>query len=83
MTVSGTINGLDLSYSDLEKMGWSPQLIEDYQSLKREMKPQSGTVADPNGVYVANQSGQYFRTDTPGLWFNPYAGSKTGWIQIV
>ena len=72
-----------ISYADLEKLGWSNSLINDYQGLKRELSPQSGTDTDPNTIYRSNLSGTYFDTATPGMWFNPTIGELTGWIQIV
>lgn len=74
----------DISYSDLERAGWPMSVIEDYQSFKRGVAPQSGTDADPNTIYTANINGFYVKTNGPtGLWFNPTVGAKTGWIQIV
>ena len=72
-----------ISYADLQKLGWPLTLIDDYQGLKRELSPQSGTAVDPNNIYRSNLSGQYFDTATPGMWFNPTVGELTGWIQIV
>jgi hypothetical protein len=72
-----------ISYSDLERLGWPNDLINDYQGIKLDFVPQSGTEADPNGVYVANLNGIYFDTSTPAMWFNPTPGDTEGWIQIV
>lgn len=72
-----------ISYADLEKLGWPYNLIEDYQGLKRELSPQSGTEVDPNGIYAANLNGFYVDTSSPGLWFNPTPEAETGWIQLV
>jgi len=73
-----------ISYADMEKIGWPQSRIEDYQGLKREIAPLSGTDADPHGIYPANLSGLYIKTNAPtGLWFNPSVGDMTGWIQIV
>lgn len=72
-----------ISYSDLQRLGWPNALIEDYQGMKRDLIPQSGTETNPNGVYVANFNGQYFDTGTPAMWYNPVPGADTGWIQIV
>jgi hypothetical protein len=74
---------VDISYSDLEKIGWPLTLINDYQDLKTNLKPQSGTDTDPNGIYVSNLNGFYIDTATPGQWFNPTEGIDTGWIQLV
>ncbi len=73
-----------ISYADLEKIGWPQALIEDYEGLKRELVPQTGTEVDPNGIYQSNLNGFYFsRTPPEKLWFNPVAGELTGWIQLV
>ena len=71
------------SYADLERLGWPNWLIDDYLGRLRELSPQHGTDADPNGIYTANVNGQYFDTSTPSHWFNPTPGADTGWIQIV
>ena len=72
----------DISYSDLERAGWTQALINDYQGLKRDFTPQRGTETDPNGIYEANRNGFYVDTATPSLWFNPAPGELTGWIQL-
>lgn len=73
-----------ISYADLEKIGWPQALIEDYEGLKRELAPQKGEEADPNGVYMSNLNGFYFSSTPPEkLWFNPTPGELTGWIQLV
>lgn len=72
----------NLSYGDLERAGWPNWLIEDYLGRLRELTPQRGTDADPNGIYVANLNGFYIDTSTPALWFNPNAGEDTGWIAL-
>ena len=72
-----------ISYADLEKLGWPLSLIDDYQGLKRELSPQSGTDTDPNTIYRSNLNKTYFDTVTPSMWFNPTVGAITGWIQIV
>lgn len=72
-----------ISYSDLQRLGWPNILIEDYQGLKRELVAQSGTEADPNGIYAANLNGFYVDTSTPGLWYNDTPGEQTGWVQLV
>ena len=77
-----------ISYGDLERLGWPHFLIEDYLGLKREISPQHGEAADPNGVFVSNRSKFYVyidpdSIDPPGLWFNPVVGVDDGWIQIV
>ena len=77
------IDSLDLSYSDLQRLGWSDALIEDYQGFKRSMIPQSGSAVNPNTIYVANRNGFYVDTATPGYWFNPTNGAITGWIQLI
>jgi hypothetical protein len=63
-----------IGYADLERMGWSQYLIDDYLGLKREVVAQQGTDTDPNGFYVD--------TATPQLWFNPVTGATTGWIAL-
>jgi len=74
----------DVSYAELERAGWPQFLIDDYIGLKRELLPQSGTDADPNGIYVANLNGMYIKTDaTQALWFNPTPGEDTGWVQVA
>jgi len=73
----------DLSYADLERLGWPSWLIDDYIGRLQELRPQSGTETDPNGVYESNLNGQYFDTATPALWYNPAPGELTGWIQIA
>lgn len=76
-----------ISYADLEKIGWPQALIDDYEGLKRELVPQTGMEADPNGVYAANLNRFYVYSDpsipASGLWFNPVAGELTGWIQVA
>ena len=73
-----------ISYGDLERLGWPQILIDDYLGRLRELTPQRGTDADPNGLYVANLNGFYVKTDaTTALWFNPSPGENTGWIQIA
>lgn len=76
-----------ISYSDLQALGWPDHLINDYQGFKQDVQnlyiPQSGTDADPNGIYEANFNGIYFDTGTPGMWYNPTPGADTGWVQIV
>lgn len=76
---------LNLSYADLQTMGFDPKFIEDYQGLKREFIPQSSaTTANPNNIFESNLNGQFFYTGaTKALWFNPIPGQKTGWLQIV
>ncbi len=72
-----------VSYADLERLGWPQWLIDDYMGRLRELTPQHGADADPNGIYVANLNGMYVDTTTPGYWFNPVPGESTGWVQIV
>jgi len=72
-----------VSYADLERLGWPQWLIDDYMGRLRELTPQHGTDADPNGIYAANLNGMYVDTTTPGYWFNPVPGESTGWVQIV
>lgn len=72
-----------VSYADLEKLGWPQSLIDDYQGLKRELSPQSGTEPNPNTIYRSNLNQTYFDVTTPAMWFNPTVGKLTGWIQIV
>lgn len=77
-----------ISYAELERLGWPQFLIDDYLGRLDELTPQSGTTADPNGVYFANLNGFYVKNDpaaTPptALWFNPSPGANTGWIQLA
>lgn len=82
--MSGFIQDLDISYADMERQGFAQSFINDYQGFKQAMKVQTGTDADPNGLYVATISGYYVKTNAPtGLWFNPSPGADTGWIQLV
>jgi len=83
MTVNTTIDLVDASYSDLERAGWPQIVIEDYQSFKRSVKPQSGVEPDPNTIYAANLTGLYIDTLLVATWFNPTNGALTGWIQIA
>ncbi len=83
MTVNTVLDLVDASYSDLERAGWPQIVIEDYQSFKRSVKPQSGTDVNPNSIYAANLTGLYIDTATPTTWFNPTNGALTGWIQIA
>jgi hypothetical protein len=71
-----------IGYADLERLGWSQYLIDDYLGLKREVVAQRGTDVDPNGIYEANLNGFYVDTATPQLWFNPVIGATTGWIAL-
>jgi hypothetical protein len=71
-----------IGYADLERMGWSQYLIDDYLGLKREVVAQRGTDTDPNGIYEANLNGFYVDTATPQLWFNSVIGATTGWIAL-
>lgn len=77
------IESLDLSYSELQAMGFTGAFIQDYQGNKRDLEPQRGEDTDPNNIYSANRNGFYVDTVTPGLWFNPTPGALTGWIQLV
>ena len=77
-----TINNTQISYADLEKAGWPMALIDDYQSFKRNVLPQHGAEADPNNVYKSNLNGFYIDTNLNVMWFNPTAGSTTGWVQV-
>lgn len=70
------------SYADLEKLGWPNWLIDDYMGRLRELTPQHGTDADPNGIYTANLNGLYIDTATPAMWFNSIPGTDTGWIAV-
>jgi hypothetical protein len=72
-----------ISYADLERMGWPQHLINDYMGRIQDFSPQYGTDSDPNGIYVANMNGFYVDTATPGLWFSPVPDSDSEWIQIV
>lgn len=78
-----------ISYADLEKLGWPQHLIDDYEGLKRELVPQTGPDANPNGIYTANLNGMYIEISPPGppptlsLWYNPAPGASTGWVQIA
>ena len=70
------------SYGDLERLGWPQWLIDDYLGRLRELTPQRGTDADPNGLYVANVNGFYVDTNLNALWFNPAPGEDTGWTAL-
>ena len=83
MTQQNFIEDLDISYADMEQQGFAQSFINDYQGFKQSMRALSGTDADPNGLYTANLTGWYVDTSTPGLWFNPAPGARTGWIQLV
>lgn len=83
MTVNTIIDLVDASYSDLERAGWTQIVIEDYQSFKRNISPQSGEEPDPNGIYAANLTKLYIDTLLVTTWFNPTNGALTGWIQIA
>lgn len=72
-----------VSYADLERMGWPQHLINDYMGRIQDLTPQHGTDADPNGIYQANLNGFYVDTSTPGLWFSPIPGTNDEWTQIV
>jgi hypothetical protein len=72
---------LALGYGDLERMGFNPKFIEDYQGIKRELVPQRGADTNPNGIYVANLNSLYFDTTTPSLWIG-IAGTDNQWIKI-
>lgn len=75
---------IDISYAALESLGWPPYLTDDYLGLKREVVPQRGTDADPNGIYASNLNGFYVKINAPfSLWFNPTQGDLTGWIQLI
>jgi hypothetical protein len=71
-----------IGYADLERLGWSNYLIDDYLGLKREVVAQRGTDVDPNGIYEANLNGFYVDIATPQLWFNSVIGATTGWIAL-
>jgi len=80
------IEGRDISYADMERQGFDPSFIDDYQALKRELRPLVGNVTPPNTSIQSNLSGFYIYSDSPNpveLWFNPTAGVDTGWIQLV
>ena len=73
-----------ISYADLEKLGWPQHLIDDYIGRLRDLTPQHGPEADPNGVYQSNLNGFFYSTTPPEkLWFNPKPGEFTGWISLV
>lgn len=71
-----------ISYGDLERLGWPQYLIDDYLGRLRELTPQRGTEADPNGIFEANLNGMYIDTNLNVIWFNPSPGADTGWIQV-
>lgn len=83
MTQQNFIQDVDISYGDMEKQGFAQSFIDDYQGFKRSMRAQSGTDANPNGIYTATLSGFYVNTAAPALWFNPSPGARTGWIQLI
>jgi len=72
----------DISYGDMEKQGFQQSFINDYQSLKRALRPLTGSVLPENNIR-SNLSGFYVRTGTVQLWFNSTPGVNTGWVQIV
>lgn len=76
------IDSPELSYAELEAIGWPNQLIDEYLSMKRNFTPQRGTEADPNSVYRANLNGMYIDTNLGVLWFNPTPGALTGWVAL-
>lgn len=80
--MSNQIASPELSYSDLERLGWPEDLINDYQAIRQQLTPQKGTEADPNDVYRANLNGMYVDTNLGVLWYNPTAGALTGWIAL-
>lgn len=73
-----------VSFADLERMGWPQHLINDYMGRIQDFSPQSGTATNPTtaGV-VANLNGFYIDTVTPGLWFSPTPGTSDEWIQLA
>ena len=71
-----------VSYGDLERAGWPQFLIDDYLGRLRELTPQRGLDANPNGIYEANLNGFYIDTNTPSMWFNSKPGADTGWIAL-
>ena len=80
------MSDLRLSYGDLERMGFRPEFIEDYQAFKREVSPQfSATADDPNTAeFRSNLNGFFVYTGTPKqVWYNPVPGQITGWVQVV
>lgn len=72
----------DISYADLEAIGWPQILIDDYIGRLRELTPQQGVDADPNGIYVANRNGFYYDTNLGVMWYNPTPGADTGWTAV-
>jgi hypothetical protein len=80
--MSDSANIYSISYSELEQAGWPMSVIEDYQSFKRQVLPQHGVTADPNGVYRSNMNGFYVDTNLNVMWFNAVTGSSTGWVQV-
>ena len=81
------MSDLRLSYGDLERMGFRPEFIEDYQAFKREVSPQFSddpAASDPNDIFVSNLNGFFVYTGTPKqVWYNPVPGQITGWVQVV
>jgi len=71
-----------VSYGDLERAGWPQFLIDDYMGRLRELTPQRGLDANPNGIYEANLNGFYIDTNTPSMWFNSQPGADTGWVAL-
>lgn len=80
--MSNEINSPQVSYSDLEQIGWPNDLIDDYQSIRAQLTPQKGTDADPNGIYRSNLSGLYIDLTLKVIWFNPTVGDTTGWVAL-
>lgn len=80
--MSNQVDSPQLSYADLEQLGWPNSLIDEYLSMKRNFTPQRGIEADPNSIYRANFNGMYIDTNLNALWFNPTPGALTGWIAL-
>ena len=80
--MSNVITSPQLSYSDLERLGWPEDLVNDYQAIREQLTPLRGDDADPNGIYRANLNGMYVDTTLNALWFNPTPGALTGWVAL-
>jgi hypothetical protein len=71
-----------VSYGDLERLGWPNSLIDDYQSIRDQFTPLRGAAADPNNIYRSNLSGMYIDLTLKVIWFNPTAGALIGWVAL-
>jgi hypothetical protein len=82
----------------IEHQNWTETAIEDYMAMKEDIEDNSQSIASnaseiatyatlsgagsPEGVVPANNSRLYVDELAPQLYFNPSAGSLTGWVAI-